>query len=45
MACVDKTWRDIYAPNPCTDKAVDDKNSYAHLICHEMAHTNGWRHG
>lgn len=29
----------IYAPNPCAFPAGDD---YARLLCHELAHLNGW---
>lgn len=33
------TGRTIIAPNPCE---YDETDRYAHLLCHEMAHVNGW---
>lgn len=44
LACGDINGHDVYVPNPCTYPEVADKNSYAHLLCHEIAHTEGWRH-
>jgi hypothetical protein len=32
----------ILAPNPCSFPEANDKNSYAHLMCHEFGHVNGW---
>lgn len=32
----------IIAPNPCTFPEAADENSYAHLMCHEFGHVNGW---
>lgn len=29
----------IVAPNPC---AYPDTDAYAHLLCHELGHANGW---
>lgn len=29
----------IVAPNPCSYPASD---AYAHLLCHELGHVNGW---
>ena len=29
----------IIAPNPCDYPSSD---AYAHLLCHELAHANGW---
>jgi antirestriction protein ArdC len=26
-------------PNPC---AFPDSDAYAHLLCHELGHANGW---
>jgi hypothetical protein len=34
----------IYMPNPCGYPEASDTRSYAHLMCHEIAHTEGWRH-
>jgi hypothetical protein len=34
----------IFMPNPCRDKDADKGDSYSHLLCHEIAHTNGWHH-
>jgi hypothetical protein len=34
----------LYMPNPCKDKDVENPASYAHLLCHELAHVNGWVH-
>jgi hypothetical protein len=30
--------------NPCNYPEANDKTSFAYLMCHEKAHTNGWRH-
>jgi hypothetical protein len=35
---------EVYVPNPCTDPGANDPNTYTHLLCHEIAHTNGWTH-
>lgn len=29
----------IFMPNPC---AYPDSDAYAHLLCHELGHVNGW---
>jgi hypothetical protein len=29
----------LIMPNPCT---YPDSDSYAHLMCHELGHVNGW---
>ena len=29
----------IVAPNPCR---FPDSDAYAHLLCHELGHANGW---
>lgn len=29
----------VVAPNPCT---YPDSDAYAHLLCHELGHVNGW---
>jgi hypothetical protein len=29
----------VIAPNPCSYPETD---SYAHLLCHEIGHANGW---
>ena len=34
----------IFISNPCADKDADDPTRYAHVLCHELAHTNGWEH-
>jgi hypothetical protein len=44
MACADINGKDVYMPNPCLAPEVKDINSYAHLLCHEIAHTEGWVH-
>lgn len=44
IACADIGGHKIYMPNPCTYPEVKDENSYAHLVCHEVAHTEGWKH-
>ena len=42
LACVDDIGgKHMYLPNPCLFKEHD---AYARLVCHEMAHTNHWRH-
>lgn len=35
----------IVVSNPCQAKEVNDTTSFAHLLCHEKAHLNGWDHG
>jgi hypothetical protein len=32
----------ITMPNPCTYPERLDPYSYAHLLCHEIGHANGW---
>jgi hypothetical protein len=32
----------IIMPNPCRYPEAKDENSYAHLMCHEFGHANGW---
>lgn len=44
LACGDINGNTIYMPNPCLAKEVNDIHSYAHLACHEIAHTEGWVH-
>lgn len=39
LACGKGTEGIIYIPNPCKDKS-----DYAHLLCHEFAHFQGWHH-
>lgn len=34
----------INMPNPCEYPEAKNIDSYAHLLCHELAHTNGWVH-
>lgn len=34
----------IVSPNPCHYPEAKDYYSYAHLMCHEKAHKNGWKH-
>lgn len=35
----------IFTANPCLyPEAALDKTSYAHLMCHELGHANGWKH-
>lgn len=42
MACVnDIGGKKMILPNPCMYKDVD---AYARVACHELAHTNYWRH-
>lgn len=44
VACGDINGKHVYMPNPCKYPEVKDENSYAHLLCHEIAHTEGWAH-
>lgn len=44
LACGDIKKPYIYMPNPCTYPEAKDTKSYAHLLCHEIAHTEGWEH-
>lgn len=32
----------VVMPNPCTYPEASDEFSYAHLLCHELGHANGW---
>lgn len=32
----------IIMPNPCRFPEAQSEGSYAHLMCHEMGHANGW---
>lgn len=42
LACVDKIGgKRMVAPNPCV---YADKEHYAKVLCHELGHTNYWRH-
>lgn len=42
MACVDEIGgKHMILPNPCMYK---DTDAYARVACHELAHTNYWRH-
>ena len=34
-------WR-VVTPDPCADAYKGE--AYARLVCHELAHANGWRH-
>ena len=34
----------LIMPNPCLYPEMKDVDSYAHLLCHEKAHINGWNH-
>lgn len=34
----------IVMPNPCVYPEARQIESYAYLMCHEMAHNNGWKH-
>lgn len=43
-ACGDVNGPNIYMPNPCTYPEAKDHKSYAYLLCHEIAHTEGWTH-
>jgi hypothetical protein len=44
VGCSISSKRILYMPNPCTFPEMKDPNSYAHLLCHELAHLNGWHH-
>lgn len=44
IACADTNGHTVYMPNPCLAKEAVDVHSYAHLLCHEVAHTEGWVH-
>jgi hypothetical protein len=34
----------LILPNPCDYPEARNVDSYAHLVCHEKAHVNGWIH-
>jgi hypothetical protein len=41
VACVDDIGgKKVILPNPCLIK----NERYARIACHELGHTNGWRH-
>lgn len=40
LACANRLNNTIYVPNPCRYPS----DIYAVLLCHEMAHLNGWDH-
>ena|SRR6185369_1569356 len=45
LACANpQNVHELAMPNPCLYPEVKDENSYAHLFCHEKAHSNGWVH-
>jgi hypothetical protein len=44
LACGDVKRPFVYMPNPCLYPEAQDKKSYAHLLCHELAHVQGWTH-
>lgn len=35
---------ELVVPNPCSYPEAKNDDSFAHLMCHEKAHKNGWRH-
>lgn len=35
---------EVVVMNPCRYPEAIDVHSFAHLMCHEKAHVNGWRH-
>lgn len=35
---------EIVVMNPCRYPEATDPKSFAHLMCHEKAHVNGWKH-
>jgi hypothetical protein len=46
MGCMLENRR-LLLSNPCDEKVwpeVKNKRSYAHYVCHEKAHVNGWTH-
>lgn len=44
MACERRDLKILIVPNPCLVKEASDPDSYAHLLCHEIGHTEGWDH-
>lgn len=44
VACAYQKRMTMYLPNPCKDKDADKPESYAHVLCHEIGHLNGWHH-
>lgn len=43
-SCQDVGTNIIWMPNPCLDKDAKDPDSYSHMLCHEIAHVEGWHH-
>lgn len=44
IACGDINGHTIHVPNSCNYPEAANHASYAYLICHEIAHTEGWNH-
>src|SRR5690348_11399041 len=44
LACNQDGTKLIYIPNPCLVPEASNYDSYAHLLCHEIGHTEGWHH-
>lgn len=41
LACAYPAMNSIFLPNPCL---YQERDPYARLLCHELAHLQGWRH-
>ncbi len=44
FGCYDPDKDVLVMPNPCYYPEAGTIGSYAHLMCHEKAHKNGWKH-
>lgn len=44
LGCATIGHPEMWVMNPCDWKESLDPTTYAHYLCHELAHTNGWVH-
>lgn len=44
LACYLPDEGTLILPNPCYYPEAGTPGTFAHLLCHEKAHVNGWRH-
>jgi predicted Zn-dependent protease len=44
LACSQINGHKMVVLNPCLDQDADTPETYAHVLCHELAHVNGWEH-
>lgn len=44
LGCATIGQPEMWVINPCDWKESKNPTTYAHYLCHELAHTNGWVH-